>query len=351
MKTALITGVTGQDGAYLADMLLKKGYNVFGTYRRLSTPNFWRLQHLNIFDKIDFIPVDLIDTGSILESIKVSNPDEIYHMAAQSFVGASFEQPTSTGMITGLGTTRMLEAVRILNPNIKFYNATTSELYGTVKAEPQNENTPFFPASPYATAKLYSFWITSNYRNGYNIFACNGILFNHESCLRGLEFVTRKISNSVAKIKLGIEKMLEIGNLDAKRDWGYAQEYVEAMWRMLQQDKPDDYVVATNETHSVKEFVEEAFKLVGLNWEDYVKINKRFKRPLETSALRGDYTKAKQKLGWEPKIKFKDIVKKMVEEDLKRWKMWLDGKAFPWDAPNYPNESRILSRTLTLEKL
>ncbi len=351
MKTALVTGVTGQDGAYLTDFLLKKGYNVFGTYRRLSTPNFWRLQYLSIFDKIDLIPVDLIDTGSILEAIKISNPDEIYHMAAQSFVGASFEQPTSTGIVTGLGTTRMLEAIRVINPNIKFYNATTSELYGTVKIEPQNENTPFFPASPYATAKLYSFWITSNYRNGYGIFGCNGILFNHESCLRGLEFVTRKISNTVAKIKLEIEKVLEIGNLDAKRDWGFAPEYVEAMWSMLQQESPEDFVIATNETHSVKEFVEKAFEVVGLNWEDYVKVNKRFKRPLETGILRGDYTKAKQKLNWEPKTRFQDLVRIMVEEDLKRWRMWQDGKSFPWDAPNYPNESRILSRTLTLEKL
>jgi len=351
MKTALITGVTGQDGAYLVDFLLKKGYNVFGTYRRLSTPNFWRLQYLNVFDKIDLIPVDLIDMGSILEAIKVSNPDEVYHMAAQSFVGASFEQPTSTGMITGLGTTRLLEAIRVVNPNIKFYNAATSELYGTVKVEPQNENTPFSPASPYATAKLYSFWITSNYRNGYGIFTCNGILFNHESCLRGLEFVTRKISNGVAKIKLGIEKTLEIGNLDTKRDWGFAQEYVEAMWLMLQQEKPDDFVIATNETHSVREFVGRAFEIVGLNWEDHIKSSKRFKRPLETGTLRGDYTKAKQKLGWEPRTKFEDLVKIMVEEDVKRWKMWLDGKAFPWDAPNYPNESRIISRTMTLEKI
>jgi len=351
MKTALITGVTGQDGAYLVDFLLKKGYNVFGTYRRLSTPNFWRLQYLNVFDKIDLIPVDLIDTGSILEAIKIANPDEVYHLAAQSFVGASFEQPTSTGMVTGIGTTRLLEAIRVFNSHIKFYNAATSELYGTVKTEPQNENTSFFPASPYATAKLYSFWITSNYRLGYDIFASNGILFNHESCLRGLEFVTRKISNSVAKIKLEIEKTLEIGNLDTKRDWGFAPEYVEAMWLMLQQEKPDDFVIATNETHSVREFVEKAFEIAGLNWEDHVRLNKRFKRPLETGILRGDYTKAKQKLGWEPKTKFEDLVKIMVDEDLKRWKMWLDGKAFPWDAPNYPTESRILSRSMTLEKL
>ncbi|MBI2542865.1 MAG: GDP-mannose 4,6-dehydratase [Candidatus Aenigmarchaeota archaeon] len=351
MKTALITGVTGQDGAYLAELLLKKGYNVFGTYRRLSTPNFWRLQHLNVFDKIDLIPIDLIDTGSILESIKMSNPDEIYHMAAQSFVGASFEQPISTGMITGLGTARLLEAMRTLGSNAKFYNAATSELYGTVNVEPQNENTPFHPASPYAVAKLYSYWITSNYRNGYDMFAANGILFNHESSLRGLEFVTRKISNSVAKIKLGIEKTLEIGNLETKRDWGFAQEYVEAMWMMLQQEKPDDFVIATNEMHSVKDFVENAFNTVGLNWEDHVTINKRFKRPLETGNLRGDYTKAKEKLGWEPKTKFKELVKMMVEEDVKRWEMWLNGKSFPWDAPNYPNESRILSRSLKLEKL
>lgn len=350
MKVALITGITGQDGAYLAKFLLDKGYKVFGTYRRLSTPNFWRLQYLGVFNKIELIPIDLVDAGSLMEAVRISNPDEVYHLAAQSFVGASFEQPVATGMVTGLGTTRILEAIRHFNPEIKFYNAATSEMFGNVGGI-QNESSPFKPASPYAAAKLYGYWVTCTYRDGYKIFACNGILFNHESPLRGLEFVTRKISNAVAKIKLGIEKILKLGNLSSKRDWGYAPEYVKSMWMMLQHDEPDDYVVATNEAHSVKEFVEKAFSIVGLNWEDYVQIDKRFMRPLDVKCLQGDYSKAKEVLGWEPKVKFDKLVKIMVKADLKRWKMWLDGKTFVWDAPNYPNENKILSRTLQLEPL
>ena len=346
MKKALITGITGQDGAYLAKFLLDKNYEVYGTYRRVSTPNFWRLQHLEIFDKINLIPAELIDAGSINEAIKISEPDEIYNLAAQSFVSASFEQPIGTGVITGLSVTRILEAIRQINPEIKFYQASTSELFGKGNNTFQNENTPFSPSSPYAAAKLYSYWMTKIYREGYNLFACNGILFNHESPLRGLEFVTRKISNGVAKIALGIEKDLHLGNLDAKRDWGYAPDYVESMWLMLQQDKSDDYVIATNETHSVKEFVELAFEVAGLDWQKYVKVDKRFFRPLDVEFLEGDYSKAKKNLLWEPRVRFNELVKIMVKKDLERWKRYLNGEHFPWDASNYPNEAKIITRAL-----
>jgi GDPmannose 4,6-dehydratase len=345
---ALITGITGQDGAYLAKFLLEKKYEVFGTYRRLSTPNFWRLQYLNVFDKVKLISVDLIDSASLFEAVKISNPDEIYHLAAQSFVGTSFEQPIGTGNITGLGVARILEAVRNFNHNIKFYQASTSELYGGGNSSSQNENTPFHPSSPYAIAKLYGYWLTKIYREGYKIFACNGILFNHESPLRGLEFVTRKISNTVAKISLGLEKELDLGNLEAKRDWGYAPEYVKSMWLMLQQEEPDDYVIATNEVHSVREFAEKAFNIVGLNWKDFVKVNKRLFRPLDVLLLKGNYSKAKTKLNWKPKTKFNKLVKIMVKEDLDRWKRWQRGERFPWDASNYPNEINILTRYLRM---
>lgn len=349
-KTALITGITGQDGAYLAKFLIEKDYKVFGTYRRLSTPNFWRLQYLDIFDKVGLIPADLIDTASLTDAIKISEPNEVYHLAAQSFVGASFEQPVGAGEVTGLGVTRILEAIRELNPKVKFYQASTSELYGSGNVEAQTENTPFSPTSPYAAAKLYGYWVTRIYREGYGIFACNGILFNHESPLRGLEFVTRKISNAVAKIALGLEKELNLGNLEAKRDWGYAPDYIESMWLMLQQDEPDDYVVATNESHTVMEFAEKAFNLVGLDWQKYVKVDRRFLRPLDVNFLQGDFSKARQKLGWQPKVKFNELVEIMVKEDLDRWQRWQKGEKFSWDAPNYPNENRILSRMLKMER-
>jgi len=345
-KSALITGITGQDGAYLASFLLDKGYKVFGTYRRSSTPNFWRLLYLNIFNKVNLIPADLVDAASIIEAIKISEPEEIYHLAAQSFVGASFEQPIGAGEITGLGVTRILEAIRGLNPKIKFYQASTSELYGGGNRESQTEETRFQPASPYATAKLYGFWTTRIYREGYGIFACNGILFNHESPLRGLEFVTRKISNRVAKIALGLESELRLGNLEAKRDWGYAPEYVKSMWLMLQQDESDDYVIATNQAHSVKEFVEKAFQIANLDWQKYVKVDDRFLRPLDVNFLQGDYSKARQKLGWEPEVTFDKLAEIMVKEDLSRWQRWLKGERFPWDAPNYPDEATILTRSL-----
>lgn len=349
-KRALITGITGQDGAYLAKFLLDKGYQVFGTYRRLSTPNFWRLQYLDIFSKVNLIPADLIDAASIAEAIRISEPEEVYHLAAQSFVGASFEQPIGTGEITGLGVTRVLEAIRQMNPKIKVYQASTSELYGNGDVEAQTENTPFHPASPYAAAKLYGHWISRIYREGYGIFICNGILFNHESPLRGLEFVTRKISNTVAKISLGLEKELRLGNLDAKRDWGYAPEYVESMWLMLQHDEPDDYVVATNETHSVREFAQKAFKIVGLDWEKYTRTDERFLRPLDLDFLRGDYSKAKQRLAWAPKVNFDELAEIMVREDLDRWQRWQRGEKFPWDALNYPTEANIITRSLRVRR-
>ncbi len=345
-KTALITGISGQDGAYLAKFLLEKGYEVFGTYRRLSTPNFWRLQYLDLFEKVNLIPSDLVDAGSMVEAVKISEPDEIYHLAAQSFVGASFEQPIGSGMITGLGVTRVLEAIRQLNPEIKFYQASTSELYGRGHSSSLTETSLFQPASPYSAAKLYGYWLTRLYREGYNIFTCNGILFNHESPLRGLEFVTRKISNAVSKITLGIEKELKLGNLEAKRDWGYAPEYCLSMWLILQQKEPDDYVIATDEAHSVEEFAEKAFDVAGLDWQEYVKVDKRFLRPLDVNFLQGDYSKAKKRLGWEPKVKFNKLVEIMVKEDLSRWERWQSGERFPWDASNYPNEANILTRTL-----
>jgi len=344
MKKALITGLTGQDGAYLAKFLLEKGYKVYGTYRRLSTPNFWRLQYLGIFDEVNLISADLVDSSSVAEAISISEPSEIYHLAAQSFVGASFEQPIATGMVTGLGVTRILEAIRQINPNIKFYQASTSELYGRRNQSPQNENIPFHPCSPYAIAKLYGYWMTQTYREGYGIFACNGILFNHESPLRGLEFVTRKISNTLAKISLGLEKELVLGNLEAKRDWGYAPEYVKSMWLMLQQKEPDDYVIATNETHSVQEFMEKACGILGLDWHQYVKVSQRFLRPLDVDVLQGDYSKAKMRLGWEPEVKFDKLIEIMVKEDVDRWQRWQKGQRFPWDAPNYPTETNILTR-------
>jgi GDPmannose 4,6-dehydratase len=347
---ALITGITGQDGAYLARLLLEKGYEVFGTYRRLSTPNFWRLQYLGIFDKVSLIPADLVDSASMMEAISTARPQEVYHLAAQSFVGASFEQPVGAGEITGLGATRVLEAIRVIDSGIKFYQASTSELYGRGNSHAQTEKTPFCPSSPYAAAKLYAYSMTRVYREGYGIFACNGILFNHESPLRGMEFVTRKISNGVAKIALGIEKDLSLGNLDSKRDWGYAPEYVESMWLMLQKPDPDDYVVATNETHSVRELVQKAFEVVGLDWQDYVKADLKFFRPLDVDYLQGDCSKAQEKLGWFPRVKFEKLVQIMVEEDLDHWKRWQRGERFAWDAPNYPNESRILSRKSTVDR-
>lgn len=349
-RVALISGITGQDGAYLAKFLLEKNYEVYGIYRRTSSPNFWRLQALGIDDKVKLIPADITDFSSVMEAIRVSQPNEIYHLAAQSFVGASFESPISTANVTGLSTLNFLEAIRQLNPEIKFYFAATSELYGNTNFKDKiNEETPFYPQSPYAVAKLYGYWITKVYRESYKIFAVNGILFNHESPLRGLEFVTRKISNGVAKIFLGLDKELRLGNLEARRDWGYAVEYIEAMWLMMQQDKPDDYIIATGVSHSVKEFVEEAFSYLGLDWEKHVVIDKRFFRPLDVNNLVGDYSKAKRELGWEPKTDFKKLVRIMVDADVERWKKWLKGERIPFDAPYYDeNILNIITRGLRI---
>ncbi|MEK6705777.1 MAG: GDP-mannose 4,6-dehydratase [Candidatus Poribacteria bacterium] len=345
-KNALVTGITGQDGAYLAQFLLNKGYEVFGLFRRTSSLNFWRIQCLGISDRVSLIPGDVSDAASIVEAVKISVPDEIYHLAAQSHVGASFEQPKGTTDINGIGVTRFLEAIRNINPKIKFYQASTSELYGNGRIEAYNEDTSFCPASPYAAAKLYGYWMTRIYRESYGLFCCNGILFNHESPLRGLDFVTRKISNQVARIKLGLDDSLKIGNIDTKRDWGYAPEYVEAMWLMLQQDKPDDYVIASNEAHSVREFIEHAFDAVGLDCKRYMKIDKSLIRPLDVNYLQGDNKKASLKLGWKCKTKFDELVKIMVTEDLTRWRRYMNGEHFPWDAPNHTENLRILTRVL-----
>lgn len=316
MKKALITGVTGQDGSYLAEFLLKKGYKVAGTVRRLSTPNMENVK--DIADDIQLFSADLLDQSSLTDAIREFEPDEVYNLAAQSFVKASWEQPVLTGEFTALGVTRVLEAIRSVNPKIKFYQASSSEMFGKVTEIPQREITRFHPRSPYGVAKVYGHYIALNYRESYNMFACSGILFNHESPRRGIEFVTRKISHAVARIHLGTQKKLELGGLEPKRDWGFAGDYVEAMWLMLQQDKPDDYVIATGETHSVKEFVELAFEMVGIkNWEDYVNHDSpKHLRPAEVEHLIGDYSKAKKELNWKPKTSFKELVEMMVKADI-----------------------------------
>lgn len=317
-KTALITGITGQDGAYLAQLLLSKGYRVFGAFRRSSIINLERLDYLGIREQVELISLDLLDLGNIIRVLEKIRPDEVYNLAAQSFVAVSFEQPAATAEITGLGVTNMLEGVKIVNPKIKFYQASSSEMFGKVVEVPQNEKTPFYPRSPYAVAKLYGHWMTINYRESYGMYACSGILFNHESPLRGTEFVTRKITLSAARIKCGQEKELRLGNLDAKRDWGYAPEYVEAMWLMLQQSKPEDFVIATGETHSVQEFVEEAFTSLGLDWREYVVVDPAFYRPADVELLIGDSSRAREKLGWEPRVTFKELLKIMTAADMER---------------------------------
>ena len=316
-KTALITGITGQDGSYLAELLLSKGYRVVGMTRRTSTAVHERIQH--IFDDIEFVSGDLLDQTSMSNIVASVKPDEFYNLAAQSFVPTSWDQPVLTGEFTALGVTRALEAVRGVNPKIRFYQASSSEMFGKVVEVPQNESTPFYPRSPYGVAKVYGHWITVNYRESYDMFAVSGILFNHESERRGLEFVTRKISDAVARIKLGLQDELRLGNLDAQRDWGFAGDYVRAMWLMLQQDHPDDYVIATGRTHTVREFCRIAFEAAGLeSYEKYVKIDPRFMRPAEVELLIGDPSKAKEKLGWEPEVSFEQLVARMVEADLDR---------------------------------
>ncbi len=340
MKKAIVTGITGQDGAYLAELLLKKGYEVYGTYRRTASVNFWRIEELGIKEdkNLHLIEYDLTDQANSIRMVANINPDEIYNLAAQSFVGVSFEQPLATAHITGLGCVHLLEAIRIINPKIKFYQASTSEMFGMVQEIPQTEKTPFYPRSPYGVAKLYAHWMTINYKESYNIFACSGILFNHESPLRGQEFVTRKITDSVAKIKLGKLDYIELGNLDAKRDWGYAKDYVEGMYLMLQASEPDNYVLATNRTETVRDFVRLAFKAVDIELEFQgegldevaidkltkkvlVKINAKYHRPAEVDLLIGNPQKAKDQLGWEPKCTLEELCSMMVKEDLRRNKL------------------------------
>lgn len=345
-RRALITGITGQDGAYLAHFLLHKGYEVFGTFRRLSTPNLWRLQALGIFDRVKLIPMELIDSASITGALVASRPHEVYNLAAQSFVGASFEQPVGTGNVTGLAVSRLLECIRHVDPGIRFYQASTSELYGSNPDIPHHEGTTFMPASPYAAAKLYGYWVTRVYREAYDLFCVNGILFNHESPLRGLEFVTRKISNALAKVKLGLEEKVVLGNLDASRDWGFAGDYVESMWLMLQQDQADDFVVATGETHTVREFFEAACQAADLDPAGILEVDPKYMRPLDVDILLGDAGKAQRLLGWRPKVAFRELVEIMVRADLERWLRWQRGEQFPWDAFNYPSEMNILSRAM-----
>ncbi|MHB1685269.1 MAG: GDP-mannose 4,6-dehydratase [Bacilli bacterium] len=319
-KTALITGITGQDGAYLAKLLVDKGYRVVGTYRRTSSIDTWRLKYLGVENQVILECMDLEDISGQIRMMKKYQPHEVYNLAAQSFVGISFDQPVLTGQVTGLGVTNLLEALRLTNPDTRFYQASTSEMFGKVQAIPQSESTPFYPRSPYSVAKLYGHWMMVNYREAYGMFACSGILFNHESPLRGIEFVTRKITDAVAQIKAGKLDRLTLGNMDAKRDWGFASEYVEAMWLMLQQDQPDDYVIATGETHSVQEFVEKSFAYVDiLDWQNYVKTSEQFIRPAEVELLLGDAYKAEQKLGWKASTRLDELVGIMVQADLKRY--------------------------------
>ena len=316
MKRALITGITGQDGSYLAELLLSKGYDVYGLIRRTSIINDDRIRH--ILGEIELIDGDLLDQLSLIKAIRTARPDEVYNLAAMSFVPTSFVQPVLTGEYTALGVTKVLEAIRLADWPVRFYQASSSEMFGKVQEVPQRETTPFYPRSPYGVAKLYGHWITVNYRESYGLFACSGMLFNHESPRRGLEFVTRKVTDGVARIKLGLSDTLALGNLDAKRDWGFARDYVRAMWMMLQQDRADDYVIATGETHSVKELVEVAFGHVGLDWQKHVRLDPRFLRPAEVDLLVGDPSKAHTTLGWKPEVDFRGLITMMVDADLER---------------------------------
>jgi len=337
MKTAVVTGITGQDGAYLAELLLSKGYDVYGTYRRTSSVNFWRIEELGIADhpKLHLVEYDLTDLSASIRLLQQSGAKEVYNLAAQSFVGVSFEQPVTTASITGIGAVNLLEAIRIVDPSVRFYQASTSEMFGKVQAVPQIESTPFYPRSPYGVAKLYAHWMTINYRESYGIFGASGILFNHESPLRGLEFVTRKITDAVAKIKLGRQDFIALGNIDAKRDWGFAREYVEGMWRMLQADEPDTFVLATNRTETVRDFVRMAFKAADIDVEfsgkaegetavdtatgkTVMKVDPRFYRPAEVELLIGDPAKAMEKLGWQAQTSLEELCRMMVEADLRR---------------------------------
>jgi GDPmannose 4,6-dehydratase len=315
-RRALITGITGQDGAYLAEFLLGKGYEVHGMVRRASTEGFERMEHLR--SRLHLHQADLLDQLSIVTLLSAVRPHEVYNLAAQSFVPTSFSQPLLTAEFTGLGVTRMLEAIRHVDPTVRFYQASSSEMFGRVQTEPQNETTPFWPRSPYGAAKAYGHWITVNYRESYQMFACSGILFNHESPLRGKEFVTRKVTDAVARIKLGVQDKLRLGNLDAQRDWGFAGDYVEAMWLMLTQDEPEDFVIATGKKHSVRQLVELAFRHVGLDWQEFVEVDPTLLRPADVNTLCGDASKARAQLGWQPKVGFEQLVAMMVDADLER---------------------------------
>lgn len=318
MKKTLITGITGQDGSYLAELLLEKGYKVYGLKRRTSTENYENIKH--IVNEIEFVSGDLSDLSSLIQAVKISLPDEVYNLGAQSFVADSWSQPVYTGEITALGVLNILEAVRRVKTDARFYQASSSEMFGKVIETPQTETTPFYPRSPYGAAKVFGHWITVNYRESYDLFACSGILFNHESPRRGLQFVTRKVTDAVARIKCGLQTELRLGNLDAKRDWGFAGDYVKAMWLMLQQEKPDDYVVATGKTHTVRRLVEIAFDHVGLKWENHVIQDPALIRPAEVDLLLGDSKKARKELGWKPEVTFEDLIKMMVDYDLKKYR-------------------------------
>lgn len=328
MPTALVTGITGQDGSYLAELLLQQGYTVVGMVRRTSTINFDRIRHIQ--QEIEIVQGDLLDQMSLISILQDYRPDEVYNLAAQSFVPTSFTQPVLTGEFTALGVTRLLDAIRIVDPSIRFYQASSSEMFGKVREVPQTEDTAFFPRSPYGVAKVYGHWITVNYRESYGIYACSGILFNHESPRRGLEFVTHKITNAVAKIKLGLSNELRLGNLDSRRDWGYAPDYVRAMWLMLQQEEPDDFVIATGETHSVRDFLEVAFGQAELDWQEFVVQDDSLYRPAEVDLLVGDASKAGRKLGWEPTVSFAELARLMVKDDLEYWRQQVEqGLASP----------------------
>jgi GDPmannose 4,6-dehydratase len=318
MKRALITGITGQDGSYLAEFLLEKGYQVIGMVRRTSTLNFERIKHIQ--DRIELAPGDLLDEASLMTILREYRPQEVYNLAAQSFVQTSWHQPVFTGKVTALGVTRLLDAIRMVDPDIRFYQASSSEMFGKVREVPQNENTPFYPRSPYGVAKVYGHWITVNYRESYGLFACSGILFNHESPRRGLEFVTRKVTHGAARIKLDLDNELHLGNLDSQRDWGYAGDYVKAMWLMLQQDTPDDYVVGTGETHSIRELCQVAFGHLGLDWQEHVVQDQKFYRPADVDLLVSDASKARRDLGWEPTVSFEELIHCMVDADLETLK-------------------------------
>jgi len=343
-KRALITGITGQDGAYLARFLMNKGYEVFGGHELLAKPDVWRLQYLEIENKVNLIPLEVTDSDSITRAIQLSQPHEVYHLAAKSYAGGAFADPIAYGETNGLAVTRLLEVIHKVDSKIRVFNAATGAFLDNSHGSLLTEDSPFRATNPYTAAKLYGYWMMRVYRDSKGIFTCNGILFNHESPLRSLEFVTRKITNAAAKVALGLETELTLGNLNASRDWGYAPEYIEAMWLMLQRDEPDDYVIATNETHSVREFTATAFEALGLDWQRYVKSDEKLFRPVEEDCWQGDYSKARYKLGWQPKTRFNALVEIMAKEDMDRWQRWLKGERFPWDVPDNPVEKSVLER-------